>query len=230
MNVHRKMRDAPSSSIRRRLPGLLHSETGTVNTILNVRLRMSGYTGRSASCWRVARQRSSDTRLASLPSLSWLGGMATASELTNPAEVKIHDGEHDRWLDWLLPILAILLPVIVLLVTYSIPRDAVVGHEVGVSMQRGDFLVPVFILCVEAIRRWWRNVKCGRMLKMMRLGVTVICGMAATVSLIATTTAASISISTASGRSISTITVSCFIVAATFSTLAFGISLSKADG
>src|SRR5208283_6024945 len=110
--------------------------------------------------------------------------MTTASELTNSAEAESRPdtSEHDRWLVWLLPILAILLPVVVLLVTYSIPRDAITWHEVNVAIQRGDFLVPVFILCVEAIRRWWRDVHCGRILKWVRLAATIMCSMAATVS------------------------------------------------
>jgi hypothetical protein len=133
----------------------------------------------------------------------------------------------DHWVTWLITLCAILLPIVVLLVANSIPKATLTWTEVNVSIQRGDFLIPVLILCLEATRRWWRDVQCGLLLGVIRLVATVLCGAAVVVCLIATTTAATVAVTSETGRSIAVITGSCFVVALAFGTLAVVVSKGK---
>jgi hypothetical protein len=103
-------------------------------------------------------------------------------------------------------------------------------HEVDVAVQRGDFLVPVMILCAETVRRWWREVEPGMILKVFRVLATIACTAAAFVCVVATTTAASVAITAQTGRSIATITASCLVVAVIFGTMAVAATASKAGG
>jgi fumarate reductase subunit D len=162
-------------------------------------------------------------------------GAKTTDKVSGEPETtsRRNGAEPDQWLEWLLPVVAVMLPVIVLLVAYSIPEGKISGHDVDVSMGRGDFLIPVLILCVEAIRRWWQNVDCKtRTLRWSRTAVTMICSLSALVALIATTTAASIAISAKAGHFISVITVLSFVIAFSFGTAAVVLSKvrSGADG
>lgn len=123
---------------------------------------------------------------------------------------------------------AIAVPVIVLLCADSIPKDNISWGDVEISMQRGDFLVPVMLLCVETIRRWWRDVECGRFLKFIRYVATALCMAAVTVCLIATTTAVELQqLSPASGKSLTTITVACLVISISFGTLAVAAATGK---
>jgi uncharacterized membrane protein len=108
----------------------------------------------------------------------------------------------------------------VLLVVYSIPKDSLAWHAVSISIERGDFLIPVLILCLDAIRRWWFDVRCGRVLSAIRIVATILCVFAAIVCLVATTAAANEAVTSASGRSITVITWWCLAVGFTFGTLA----------
>jgi len=130
----------------------------------------------------------------------------------------------DYWMPWLIALCAIVLPGLVLVLADSIPRDTLVLTEVKVSVQRGDFLIPVLILCLDTIRRWWREVEQLRFLKTIRGTATFMCGAAALVCLIATTTAATVAVTPDTGKSITNITVACLVVAVAFGTLAVAAS------
>jgi hypothetical protein len=123
----------------------------------------------------------------------------------------------DDWFVWLLALTSLAVPTIVLVCVDSIPKDALAWHLVGVSVDRGDFLIPGMALCLEAIRRWWRDVSPGQM-KALRLLSTVSCAAASLVCVIATTTAASLPITSQAGSSIATITCSCLVVGVSFGT------------
>jgi hypothetical protein len=151
------------------------------------------------------------------------------SEVLAPAEVRVL-GTADQWFVWLLALGALAVPVIVLVCADSIPKDTLAWHEVYVSVERGDFLVPVMILCAETVRRWWREVRVGPVLKCVRIIATFLCTVAALVCVVATTTAASVAVTAQSGRSIGVITASCLIVALVFGTLAVGVSAGKVGG
>jgi hypothetical protein len=111
------------------------------------------------------------------------------------------------------------VPAIVLVCVDSIPKDALAWHLVAVSVDRGDFLIPAMALCVEAVRRWWRDVDPLRM-KAFRLLSTVSCATASLICVIATTTAASLPLTSQAGSSIATITGSCVVVGTSFGTAA----------
>lgn len=125
----------------------------------------------------------------------------------------------DVW-GWWIALGAIGLPLLVLLVTSSIPRDQVSLFALRQSVRRGDFLVPIMIMCVEAIRRWCREVECGSILRYVRLAAVFLCASSAVICLIALAFTASVGLTAESGRSISTITVGCFVAALVFGTAA----------
>jgi hypothetical protein len=124
-----------------------------------------------------------------------------------------HTDVGDQWLHWSITIIALVVPILVLLIWYSIPNEALTWHEVYLAFQRGDFLVPVMILTLESIRRWWREVDGGGMIDALRILITILCGLAAFTCLVATVSAASSNgVSPASGRSITAITLASFVI------------------
>ena len=112
----------------------------------------------------------------------------------------------DNWFVWLLELAAIAVPVLVLLCADSIPKDHVTWAKVAVSVDRGDFLVPVLILCVDTVRRWWHEARHRLIFKIVRWVATIGCSAAAIVCLIAMTTAANVKVTAETGRSITIIT------------------------
>lgn len=134
----------------------------------------------------------------------------------------------DHWFVWLLALGTVAVPIVVLVCADSIPRDRLVWHQAGVAVQRGDFLVPVMVLCAETVRRWWREVEPGTILKILRILATVACTAAAFVCVVATTTAASGAITPQTGRSITTITAGCLVVVVVFGTMAVAAAGRKA--
>jgi hypothetical protein len=145
-----------------------------------------------------------------------------------PEDRPLKEARADHWLAWIIGLAAIAVPVVVLLCTDSIPKDKISWGDVDISMQRGDFLVPAMLLCVETIRRWWRDVECRRFLKFIRHIATALCIAAIVVCLIATTTAATLAqLSPASGRSLTTITVGCLVISVSFGTLAVASATGK---
>jgi hypothetical protein len=136
-----------------------------------------------------------------------------------PTQTRSAAGQ-SSWLHWSITVGSIALPILVLLVVYSIPKDSFAWHEVNVSIERGVFLIPVLIMCLDVIRRWWFDVRCGRVLLVVRIIATILCAFAAIVCLVATTAAANEAVTPASGRSITVITWWCLGVAFTFGTLA----------
>jgi hypothetical protein len=125
--------------------------------------------------------------------------------------------------------MAIILPGLVLLVTYSYPRGAISWHTVDVSVRRGDFLIPVLILCVESVRRWWREVKMGTILWPFRIVATIGCGGAAVVCFAAMASAADSALTNAAGDSAINVTKWSLITGLVFGTLAVCIYKTKAE-
>jgi hypothetical protein len=128
------------------------------------------------------------------------------------------DPAANRWIAWFIALAAILLPIIVLLSSDSIPKFDLIWHGVNSSVQHGDFLVPVLVMCAEAIRLWWQDVRCGKVLRRIRRVATIACGSAIVLCLIAFTKTSSAKVTVNSGRSILVITLSCFVAAAIFGT------------
>jgi len=131
------------------------------------------------------------------------------------------EARHDHWIGWLLTLAAVALPVVVLLAADSIPRATLAWHYVALSVQRGDFLIPVLILCAEGIRRWWREVNCKTAaLRFIRFLATAVCGACIVICLISTAIATSLNVTADIGKSVTTITGVCFVAALAFGTSA----------
>jgi hypothetical protein len=134
----------------------------------------------------------------------------------------------DPWSVWLLALAAIMVPVVVLLCVGSIPVDRVAVGDLSTAARRGDFLVPVLILCAETIRRWCRDVHCGRILRFVRIFAVTTCGLAGSICFSATVIAAKVDITPAVGASLITITWWCLVVALVFGTWAVAASCREA--
>ena len=136
----------------------------------------------------------------------------------------------DLWLLWLLALASITAPVIVLLVVYSIPKGNLSWSGVYVSVKRGDFLIPVMLLCVETVRCWWREAKRGsRFRHFVRILATTACAAASLVCVCATTIATHVKVTSETGHSIATITVGCLSVALVFGTAAVWVSTWRGE-
>jgi hypothetical protein len=139
-------------------------------------------------------------------------------------------GEH--WASWFVALSAIAVPAFVLIAWYSMAKAGLAWSGVDVATRRGDFLVPVLILCVESVRRWWSldHQTQSRRLKLKIAGHTVAMSLvrrsamtgsfvAAVLCFIATVYAASQPVTSPSGFSIIVITVTCMAAGFTFGTL-----------
>ena len=132
----------------------------------------------------------------------------------------------DAWLIWLIAIGAIILPVIVLICASSIPSGRLDMTDLHTATGRGDFLVPVLIMCTEAIRRWTREVSGGWLIRTGQILTWALCLPGAIVCFTATVIAATGATTAATSRSLVTITIGGTIIAAIFGTA--GVSVGRA--
>lgn len=148
--------------------------------------------------------------------------MAAEAQSEPATTPRTHGAAASQWPHWLITFVAIALPILVVLVRYSVPEFALTWHQVNVAIERGDFLVPVLILCLESIRCWCSEVTgTRRWTRVSRLICSAWCGFAAVTCLIAMTYAASVGAVTANiGHSIEVITGSSFFTAAVLGTVA----------
>jgi hypothetical protein len=127
----------------------------------------------------------------------------------------------DRWLEWFLPVMAIVLPAFFLILIPFIQNNIWTWGKVDLSSQRGDYLIPVLILCAETVRRWCREVNCrGLLLRRARFAAVSICATALLVCFASAVAASEFNATSTSGRSIDTITVWCLIPSFVFGTFA----------
>jgi len=137
----------------------------------------------------------------------------------------------DNWWSWLITFLAIALPVLVLMGWFSIADFRVNGHYADAAIQRGDLLIPVLILCLEAVRRWCWEVKGGaRWLKISRVVAPIWCGFAAFACAVGFFYATVEKASANSDHSIALITLVSLGIAGvlgTFAVILVGFSMSK---
>jgi hypothetical protein len=146
-------------------------------------------------------------------------------------------------ISWLVTLAAIGLPVFVLVVWYSIQSADLSWHRLDTSIERGDFLVPVLILCVESLRRWWTlgprertrriRLKVGQhtvAMEHVRRTALTACVIGALLTFVATIYAASQPLTPKSGDSIVVITTACFAVAFSFGTMVIRFSGVKERG
>ena len=133
-----------------------------------------------------------------------------------------------HWMPWLIPLLAIALPMLYFIVAASIPTAAWRWGEAGTSLGRGDFLIPVLILCLEAMRRWWSEVKCGWKMGIVRFFSSALCLGAVVVCSDSFSVATSHVVTTQSTKSVSVITWGCFAVGFLSGTIAVWASAPRA--
>jgi hypothetical protein len=133
-----------------------------------------------------------------------------------------------HWVPWLIPLLAVALPLLGFVVAASIPAAALRSGEASTSLGRGDFLIPVLILCLEAIRRWLFEVKCGKIMRRVGACASALCMAAVVVCLYAFSAASSQPVTADSIKSISLITWACFTVGLVTGTMALVASTPKA--
>jgi hypothetical protein len=141
-----------------------------------------------------------------------------------PKEAGEPGRKEDHWLVWLLALAAVAIPVVVLFSAASIPKDSLIWSQVATAMQRGDFLVPVLILSLDTMRRWLREVECGKFLRIIKPIACVLCVGTAFICLVATSQAANLAITADAGKAIEQITMMCMIVPVSFGTFAVSIS------
>src|ERR1022692_2859126 len=147
----------------------------------------------------------------------------SGSEATSPPIAPSATADHQlarHWIPWLIPLLAIGLPILGFLVADSVPSARLNWYEVDTSVGRGDFLIPVVILCLEAGRRWWFDTTCGAKLGAVRALGTILCGGAVVIDLYSVAIAASDVVTKDSKRSITEITLWRFTAAILSGTIA----------
>jgi len=133
-----------------------------------------------------------------------------------------------HWMPWLIPLLAIALPMLYFIVAASIPAAAWRWGEASTSVGRGDFLIPVLILCLEAMRRWWYEVNCGWTMGIVRITSSVLCLGSVVVCLDSFSVAASHVVTAHSTKSVAVITLGCFAVGFLSGTIAVWVSAPEA--
>jgi hypothetical protein len=136
----------------------------------------------------------------------------------------------DRWLEWFLPVLAIALPTFILIIIPYIRQDITTWGQVDLSAQRGDYLIPVLILCAETVRRWCRGVKCrGHLLRGVRIAAVSFCALALIACFASAIAAVEFTPTRASSRSIVTITAWGLIPSLVFGTVAVAAPQKERD-
>jgi uncharacterized membrane protein len=118
-----------------------------------------------------------------------------------------------HWLSWALPVAAVVLPLLCFIVVVFGQAYKFGLGEGNVALGRGDFLIPVLILCVDAMLRWFFDVKYSRR-RMIAIGV-VLCLLCFLVSLIcgiAFIVVTSSPVTAASVKAEALITWTCFAV------------------
>lgn len=138
----------------------------------------------------------------------------------------------DNWWSWGITFLAIALPVVILLGWFSIANFRFDGHYANAAIQHGDLLVPVLILCVEAIRRWCWEVKSGGsvLIKFFRVVLPIWCGLTALGCVMGFFYATTESATVDSNRSIALITLVSLVsagICGTFAVILVGVSIRK---
>jgi hypothetical protein len=153
-------------------------------------------------------------------------GESVASEPAEQRKVRRaaphrHRARHsafDAWLIWSIAVIAIGFPALFLICVSSIPAGKLDFADLHVAVGRGEFLVPVLIMCAESIRRWTREVKGGLRVLVFQIIAGVGCALAGIVCMTAAIISAMAAATPMTGRSLTTITVACIVVGGMFGT------------
>lgn len=154
-----------------------------------------------------------------------LGGMVWL------AKDKVPKREHvSHWLSWALPIIAVLLPLLYFFLHASIPTDAMHIGDGRTALAHGDFLIPVAILCADALARWFLSVTYNQRWQVVVGAICcVFCFIATIVCIWSFPIAVGSSVTSASTRSMSLITWACFATGGAAGFVAAYLSMPVAD-
>jgi hypothetical protein len=83
-----------------------------------------------------------------------------------------------HWLPWILPLLAIALPLLCSIVAASMDARTWTAQSAAASSGRGDLLIPALIVCAESIRRWSYDVTGGWVVATFAIFAILTCGAA----------------------------------------------------
>jgi hypothetical protein len=89
-----------------------------------------------------------------------------------------------HWLPWVLPLLAIGLPLLCSIVAASMTAGRWTLQSAAASSGHGDLLIPALIICAESLRRWSYDVKGGYVVGVFAIFAILVCATAAIVCLI----------------------------------------------
>jgi hypothetical protein len=135
---------------------------------------------------------------------------------------------HENWLSWSIDMAGILLPLLVVLAPRIASTRSALWSAIQDSSGKGIFLVPIMMLCIDAILRWvrLRSYKGGsvlttfRIVSLMQAGLSFIILFTAAATLEVTIVPTSLT-----ARSITTITLACLVTGAIYSTAGFIFSI-----
>jgi len=139
-------------------------------------------------------------------------------EPVGPPRHRAEHGIFDAWLIWSIAVLAILLPAIFLVCVSSIPAGRLNYADLHVAAGRGEFLVPVLIMCAEAIRRWTREINGGSAVMAFKITASVLCAFSGIICMTAAIISATTAATPMTDRSLIVITQACVIVGGIFGT------------
>jgi hypothetical protein len=111
------------------------------------------------------------------------GAPPTAVSATNKTWLAHRVARH--WLPWVLPLLAIGLPLLCSIVAASMTAGRWTLQSAAASSGHGDLLIPALIICAESLRRWSYDVKGGYVVGVFAIFAILVCATAAIVCLIA---------------------------------------------
>jgi hypothetical protein len=142
------------------------------------------------------------------------GGLAAVQTETERPEPR---PAQRAWLLYVIALSAIALPALVLVCVSSIPAGRFDTADLRTGAGRGDFLIPVLILCAEAVRCWMLEVRrAGLIGKVCRPLAFALCTVTGIVCFAATVIAAATPATPATTRSVEAITIGSMGIAALF--------------
>lgn len=136
-----------------------------------------------------------------------------------PHRHRAQHGAFDAWLIWSIAVIAIGLPALFLICVSSIPVYRVDYGDLRIAAYRGEFLVPVLIMCAESIRRWTREVKGGSRIILYKIVANLLCAIAGVICMTAAIISVTAPPTSLTGKSLTVITVTSMLVGLIFGTM-----------
>ena len=136
-----------------------------------------------------------------------------------PHRHRAQHGAFDAWLIWSIAVIAIGLPALFLICVSSIPAYRIDCGDLHIAASRGEFLVPVLIMCAESIRRWTREVKGGSRIILYKTVANLLCAIAGIICMTAAIISVTAPPTSLTGKSLTVITITSMLVGLIFGTI-----------